>query len=213
MPDLQIFQLRCISHVGNLFDMSGSPGLRERKKEATLRALHEAAVRLAAERGLDRLTIEAIADAAMISRRTFSSYFASKEEALLYGSQTWMRRLFELVSARPAGEAPWAALSAAVREMMAGAVHDPGWSAQMRLLRGHPALLAHQVASYANTERELAAELTRRLPPGADRRARLLAAVFLTTLRVAVQQWLDQPEVSLLNVLDEALALVGDRLA
>lgn len=57
-------------------------GLRERKKAATRLALHESALRLAAEQGPDGVTIEAIADAANVSRRTFSNYFSSKEEAL-----------------------------------------------------------------------------------------------------------------------------------
>jgi AcrR family transcriptional regulator len=63
-------------------------GLRERKKTATRQALHEAAVRLAVERGVDNVTIEAIADAASVSRRTFSNYFAGKEQAL--ATQLWL---------------------------------------------------------------------------------------------------------------------------
>ncbi|WGW11989.1 helix-turn-helix domain-containing protein [Saxibacter everestensis] len=58
-------------------------GLRERKKLATTRSLTSTARRLAAERGIDRFTIEDLADEAGISRRTFFNYFSSKEEALL----------------------------------------------------------------------------------------------------------------------------------
>ncbi|MFC7467789.1 TetR/AcrR family transcriptional regulator [Actinomadura keratinilytica] len=53
-------------------------GLRERKKAATRQAVHEAAMRLTREHGLDHVTVEAIADAAEISRRTFSNYFAGR---------------------------------------------------------------------------------------------------------------------------------------
>ena len=62
---------------------TAEPGLRERKKAATRQALHEAAVRLAIAHGPDRITVEAVADEAGVSRRTFSNYFANKEEALL----------------------------------------------------------------------------------------------------------------------------------
>jgi AcrR family transcriptional regulator len=82
------------------------PGLRERKKAATRQALHEAAFGLAIEHGADHVTVEAIADAAGVSRRTFSNYFANKEEALLYGDHQRMRGLIELVHARPAGASP-----------------------------------------------------------------------------------------------------------
>src|SRR3954469_8561476 len=105
-------------------------GLRERKKVATRQALHEAAVRLTVEHGLDRLTVEAIADAADVSRRTFSNYFANKEEALLWSDRARMARFLELVASRPAGESPWAAMSAAAVELVAGHADDPRWSAQ-----------------------------------------------------------------------------------
>ena len=38
---------------------------------------------MAIERGLTEVTVEAIVDAAEVSRRTFSNYFANKEDALL----------------------------------------------------------------------------------------------------------------------------------
>src|SRR3712207_9338884 len=68
-------------------------GLRERKKAATRQAVHRAALRLAVEHGFDRVTVEAIAEAADISRRTFSNYFADKEDALLHGDEQRMRAL------------------------------------------------------------------------------------------------------------------------
>jgi AcrR family transcriptional regulator len=185
-------------------------GLRERKKEATRQALHEAAVRLAVEHGLEGLTVEAIADAADVSRRTFSNYFANKEEALLHSDQVRLRRLLELLRDRPAGEPPQQALAAAARELLAGGTTDPQWLAQVRLLRRHPTLLARQVAQYADAERAVAALVAERLPPDADRalRARLLAATLLTTVRVAVQEWMEDPSTSLPEVLERALALL-----
>jgi AcrR family transcriptional regulator len=185
-------------------------GLRERKKEATRQALHEAAVRLAVEHGLEGLTVEAIADAADVSRRTFSNYFANKEEALLHSDQVRLRRLLELLRERPADESPEHALAASARELIAGDTSDPRWLAQVRLLRRHPSLLARQVAQYADAERSLADLVAERLPPDADRalRARLLAATLLTTVRVAVQQWMEDPSAPLPEVLERALALL-----
>jgi AcrR family transcriptional regulator len=186
-------------------------GLRERKKEATRRALHEAAVRLAVERGLERLTVEAIADAADVSRRTFSNYFGSKEEALLYSDQLRVQRLLELVRARPHLESPWAALSAAALELVSEDGADARWTAQVRLLRRQPSLLAQLVATYADAERALADSVTARLTPGRDQelRAQLLAATLLTTLRIAVQQSIEEPRTPLPRVLTHALELVG----
>ena len=187
-------------------------GLRERKKEATRLALHQAAIRIAAEQGLARLTVEAIADAAVVSRRTFSNYFANKEEALLYSDQLRMRRLLERVSARPRAESAWAALSAAAIEVVSQDRRDPRWVAEVRLLRRQPSLLAQLVGTYADGERDLAEAVVDRLPPGNDRdlRARLLAAALLTALRIAVQQWIEDPRTALSDVLVRVLDVAAE---
>ena len=166
-------------------------GLRERKKQATREALHRAALRLTGERGLDQVTVEAIADAVGVSRRTFSNYFSGKEEALLHGEQMRMRLLVEIVGARPAAETCWTALTAAAGEFITRvAAEYPGWRAEVCTIRAEPAVLARQLAVHAEMERDLAAELVRRMPATADAdlRARLVAGGFLATRRVTLRR-------------------------
>lgn len=182
-------------------------GLRERKKAATRLALHEAALRLATEHGLDRVTIEAIADAANVSRRTFFNYFSSKEEAVAYGDVVRLRRLLELIRDQPADAAPWTVLTRVTEDLVAETYQpDPSWLAERRRFRAHPGLVAHQIAAHATVERELAAELAHRLTgPDAALRAKVLAATYLTAVRVAVQHWTDHPEGTLIDAVRTAL--------
>src|SRR3954447_9315104 len=192
---------------------TAEPGLRERKKAATRQALHEAAMRLSTEHGLDRITVEAIADEAGVSRRTFSNYFGSKEEALMYGDFRRVQSLIESLRARPADEAPWAALTAAASDFnrQLGDL-DPQMVTQGRLMRTHPTLLAAQVQTFAAIERELAAEVSARMKEEDPRgvRARMTAATFLVALRVSVNMWLDAPVgTALWDIVDEALANAG----
>ncbi|BCJ53519.1 TetR family transcriptional regulator [Actinoplanes sp. NBRC 14428] len=189
------------------------PGLRERKKAATRQALHEAAVRLAIAHGADKITVEAVADEAGVSRRTFSNYFANKEEALLHGDQQRIGTLIGLVRARPPEEEPWVALTRAAERFyeQLGEL-DPQWVAQSRLLRTQRALAAQQVSTFAALERELAAAVGARIteadPLGI--RARLMAATFMTAMRVSLHVWLEAPEDrSLLDVLRRSLAETG----
>jgi len=197
--------------------ITAEPGLRERKKAATRQALHDAAVRLAIEHGVDRVTVEAIADEAGVSRRTFSNYFGGKEEALMYGDFQRMHSLIGIMRSRPADEAPWAALTAAAEEFYRELGDlDPQWVAQSRLMRTQPTLLAAQVQTFAALERELAAEVAVRSaqPDPSGVRAKLTAAMFLVAMRVALHVWLEQPAgTSLWNLVRGTLAEAGRGLA
>jgi AcrR family transcriptional regulator len=91
-------------------------GLRERKKLDTRRALSDAALQLMFERGIDKVTREAIAGLAGVSLRTFSNYFTGKYEALAYRQTERMRRSIAALRRRPAGEPLWTSITEAVME-------------------------------------------------------------------------------------------------
>ena len=57
-------------------------GWREQKRRQTLQRITDSALRLFAQNGYEATTLDAIAAAAGISRRTFFYYFKSKEEIL-----------------------------------------------------------------------------------------------------------------------------------
>ena len=164
--------------------------LREHKKAATRRSLAAAALRLAMERGLDGVRVEEIADEAGVSRRTFSNYFTSKEDAVVDADRERIRALVTLVETRPADEGPWEALRASTTELYRDRpLPDVEWMAQLRLLRRHPSLVARQAGDQVALERELTAVLVRREPD--DEVARLMAATFLTTVRTGISLWLE----------------------
>ncbi|GAA1442282.1 TetR family transcriptional regulator [Nocardiopsis tropica] len=163
-------------------------------------------MRLTVERGFDQVTVEAIAEAANISRRTFSNYFACKEEALLHGERLYIDAFVRHLRERPQQEAAWSSLRAAVRVLYSswGRPMDREWSARARLARDHPSLLARQLANQARLAQDLEAALDGRAgPPGV--RHGVLVAVFLAGLRTAVTTWSEEGERTLLTVVDEVL--------
>ncbi|BDZ51631.1 TetR family transcriptional regulator [Frondihabitans sucicola] len=59
------------------------PGLRERKRLATRRAIQVAVLRLVRQLGYDAVTVDMISRDADVSARTFFNYFPSKEDAVV----------------------------------------------------------------------------------------------------------------------------------
>ncbi len=190
--------------------MGTTAGLRERKKAETRQAIHKATLRLAVERGLDHVTVDDIVEAANISRRTFSNYFGSKEDALLYGEEQRVRSLVRAIRERPAGESGWQALRGAVREELEDVGEpDREWAVRTSLTKRHPSLLARQLANHAALERELVQAIFDRDGAGeaaADLKCRTMAAAFLVALRIATHIWIEEQEARPLSeIMEQAL--------
>lgn len=99
-------------------------GLRERKKADTRRALSDAALTLAFDRGLENVTREDIASLAGVSLRTFNNYFNGKYEALAYRQTERMRRSIIALRTYPADEPLWTAIEHAVLEPLEADFED-----------------------------------------------------------------------------------------
>ncbi|MFD6100517.1 TetR/AcrR family transcriptional regulator [Nocardiopsis flavescens] len=191
--------------------MDVSPGLREIKKERTRRRIHQSALRLVVERGLDAVTVEEIAAGAEVSRRTFSNYFAGKEDACLYGDTSAMEDFLAALRARPAHESAWTALRATARTLYRALdpSPDPAWAQSTRLALKHPALLGRRLAGQHGFLREMTALLGGRALPAGMHRHGLLASVFLSALLHGVHEWTREGGRPLGEVVEEVLDEVG----
>ncbi|PSM43867.1 TetR family transcriptional regulator [Streptomyces dioscori] len=124
---------------------------RQRKARQTRNALATAAVDLILERGLAATTVEAIAERADVTRRTFSRLFAGKEDAALDFVRGDGDRINALLRERPAAEPPLLAYRRAVRDWLADR-DDPAWHLRPRMRR-LLALLDSEPALFAAYER------------------------------------------------------------
>ena len=91
--------------------MYTTPGLRERKKALTRRAISDVATRLFMERGFDAVTIAEVADAAGVSIKTVFNYFGSKEELFLDREGEVRDAIVTAVAGRPDGVSVTGALA------------------------------------------------------------------------------------------------------
>jgi AcrR family transcriptional regulator len=189
----------------------GGEGLRARKKEATRRALADAALRLAVERGPVAVTVEDIAAAVDVSTRTFFNYFGSKDEAILGVGHL---ALLGNLAARPADEPALRALRNAIVESVAGVeTHPEEWDLRRRLMTDHPSLLPRFHAEFARFERELTLEVATRTGRDADLDpyAALIVSCALGAARSALQSWQSRgSSTSLADVLDETFRYLAD---
>ncbi|MEV1009460.1 TetR family transcriptional regulator [Streptomyces sp. NPDC049881] len=168
------------------------PTLAERKRLLVTGELTEAALQLLARRGFDAVTIDEIAAAAGVSRRTFFRHFASKEDVVVQFLAGMGDAIRAELAARPAGEPPSAALLHAVRV----AVETCSGKAEralpvVRLILETPALLARFLERQAQWRDDLAAGLADRLgrDPGTDLYPQLAAGMALTAFHTVLARW------------------------
>ena len=172
---------------------AASPGLRERKKVATRQALAFAAMRLAVERGLENVRVQDIADAMNVSRRTFTNYFSSKEEAIASLNTARFTQAVQALRDRPTSEPLADSLTevfAARYEAAAGV--DRERIEPIRMMMTSPALQGEALKTLVRAERPLARAIAERTgaDPQHDLQPHVLAAAVMAAVRTAIEHWM-----------------------
>jgi AcrR family transcriptional regulator len=166
-----------------------APGLRQRKRQQTRERLTQAAMALFLDRGFEATTLDDIAAAADISRRSFFHYFASKEDVVFAWQEESTAALIAAVAARPANESMLAAAENAIYAMVRQL--KPGEAiAIARLKRDNPALQARDQVKHEKLERALAEALGKRAGHKAEKlQSRLVAMIATGAMRIAGEFW------------------------
>lgn len=166
------------------------PGLRERKRRETSGRIIEKGLKLFVKNGYEATTLDAIAEAAGISRRTFFYYFKSKEGILLAAHDSGFRK-----GLRPAmlEESPDQAPLRAVKNCLAKIASRYETKESIvfdRLMQSTEALRARKEAVFVEAEQILLEAMCELWPsPGRREGLRLVAMVAMGTLRLALEKW------------------------
>ena len=191
-------------------------GLRDRKKAELRRALRSAALRLASERGVEAVTVEAIAAAVDVAPRTFFNYFSSREEAFVFPDRGWVQVVAAELLDRPSDETPLQALEAVFMQVADELVEGRAeFVIRAELIRSTPSLLGSHLAAFANYERALCEAIAQRMGSDADADLYpgLLAAAGVAATRVAALHWRpDSDADALRGLVSEAFALLASGL-
>jgi AcrR family transcriptional regulator len=167
-------------------------GLRERNKLRTRQEIADATLRLAAERGLEHVTVEQIAAAADVAPRTFFRYFDSKEDALLADHPERLELLRETLKSRPLSEGPLTAVRLSILDI-AGDLeeHRDMMLCKTRLMEDNPSLRGRSLEMMGELERTIAEALAERTGANleTDFRPYVIAGAVCTAMRVAIDRW------------------------
>ncbi len=187
------------------------PGTRGRPPGTSARELELISLRLFTEVSFEETTVEQIALAAGVSRRTFFRYFESKADVLWHAFDGEVRALRAAFAAVP----PGVPAMEAIRQVVIGAnryrAEDvPELRTRMNLIGSVPALQASAAHHYDAWERAVSDFAAARLgqPPNSLYPLAIGRAT-LAVCRSAYDCWVDRADADLTVYLDEALVALA----
>jgi mycofactocin system transcriptional regulator len=184
-----------------------SPHRTGRPRSTTRADLERIGFARFAEQGFEQTTVEDIARAAGIARRTFFRYFASKADLVWGDFEGQLSRLRELLDAAPAEVPATEALRAAVVEFNRYDDTEVTWHRQrMDLILNVPTLQADATLRYASWRAVVAEFTARRVGLRADALLpRLVGHTALAAALSAYEYWLSNPGSDLSDLLQTTL--------
>jgi mycofactocin system transcriptional regulator len=194
--------------------MSAATGARRAgRRPVTSRAeIEHIALELFSERGFDTTTVDDVAQAAGIGRRTFFRYYASKNDVPWGAFDEMLERMRAHFAALP-DDIP---LMAGIRETVLDfndipVAEQPWHRRRLRLILETPALQAHSALRYAEWRRVVADYAGERLGQSSTALVpRTLGYLCLGAALAAYEQWLESEEADLRTLLDGVLRALED---
>jgi AcrR family transcriptional regulator len=194
--------------------MTTAPTLRDHARGAVRDEVMRQAWLLFSRQGFEATTVDQIAAAAGMSRRTFFRYFTGKDELVLTRLVESGESVVEAFRARPAGEPVWTSLRRAFDE---GVVQQEAHADLARpllvMLRTEPGVRATVVEWRRRWQDLLEPAVAERLPrrragSSPDVRAAAIVASALSCLETAQGAWAEHPHSRLSTLLDQAMTTV-----
>jgi AcrR family transcriptional regulator len=162
-------------------------GLRALKRRETKRRITEAGIGLFLGRGYEATTLDDIAAAAGISRRTFFHYFKSKDDILISLQSDMGTMIADRIRQAPQGTLPMDAVRDAVIEVCS-TIQPDEMLAIDRLMHASESMQARKQASYVEHERTLFMALCERWPePGQEPTLQVVAMIAMGAIRLSTE--------------------------
>ena len=186
--------------------------MRDRKKDATRRAIRVAALDLFEEHGYEPTTVDQISERAEVSPATFFRYFGSKEGVLFSDENEAVDTMVACVAARTGRGMTLAALSEPVVAFAAqNDDHSPEARRRMRIVMRTKELELRSMRVRHMWERAIAMQLARESGETMPLLEHELVAVHAVSCYVtALRRWPHRPRSSIAQLTREAFEVTID---
>ncbi len=169
--------------------------VRERTRRAVREELTQLAQSMFVEKGYDETTIDDLAAAAGMSRRTFFRYFTSKEELVVGKYEVLGERLAEDLASRPADEPIWTSMRHVfghVVEYFESEARSATTIAMENIVRDHPSLNASYLDRVSRIQERVLEQARARAgqPEPTDPRIQAIVGAAFSCLIAAWTTWL-----------------------
>jgi mycofactocin system transcriptional regulator len=182
-----------------------------RPPSTTHSELERVAFDLFQRNGFDQTSVEDIARAAGIGRRTFFRYYATKADVVWGDFDSGLSRMRQRLDASDAGVPMVPALRDAVIDFNTFPTAEEGWHRRrMGLILGEPVLYANSTLRFTAWRAEIARFAARRLRvKPSDLAPVVVGYSALGASLAAYEQWLARPGTNLTRLLETAWDAVG----
>ncbi|KQN49748.1 transcriptional regulator [Serratia sp. Leaf50] len=166
-------------------------GLRERKQRETFERLTQVGLELFIANGYEETTLDGIASAAGISRRTIFNYFSSKDQILLAWQAGLVDSIRAAVLAASTDQPPLDAICSALRALAVRTNVDAMIDIA-QVIRSSDQLRAANHAKWLQMEQTAFQALCQLWPEPSERsRLHIVAMASLGAFRIALDEWTD----------------------
>ncbi len=204
-----------MGRAGTMTSADSSPSTTSRigrQPSTSVAEVRHVALRLFIDRGFDQTTIDDIATAVGIGRRTFFRYFPSKNDVPWGEFDALIDDMRDYLAAQPDEVPLLQALRGAVLEFNRFPSDEiPYHRERMALLLNVPSLVAHSTLRYAAWRQAIAEFAGKRLGVDSEElEPQAIAWTFLAVSLTAYEQWLRHDDAELSELLDRAFLVLDD---
>jgi AcrR family transcriptional regulator len=187
------------------------PTLQARKQRFVRDAIWDAATDLFADKGFDETTVDDIAQAAGVSRRSFFRYFASKNDLMAHGMVNYGAELTAAIDACPQTSSLHEVFRQTVLHVARESAQHPRTRKIMAILAKYPAARAAELSRLAEVQALVAKAFARRCSRYGedDLTASILAGLTLQVAGVTLRWWFEHGQPDISAAVDQAFATLG----